>query len=347
MRSCGSGCASRGSHGPDRFELGEGIVVTLVEAETDVDYDLDHVALRSPDPEAAAREWLRFGFSPTDDPRRVEVGGAFLELVEGEPGESERPLLNHLAVLVDEAAPAQHMGARGRGRGRRGEHVRRLRLGAGPRQARVRRAQGKLLAALITVLGAGMAGLVAAARLRELGADVRVHEKGDRPGGSMLLSSGVVWRYRDFEEFRRRCPGGDEALQRLVWERLDEALDWLPVAGEPYDANPLTIGRRFDPGALTDALAARSATSGTATPPPRRGRVIVATGGYPVRLARERGLLVRSNPWSEGDGIALALERGAAEAAERRVLRPGDAGPRAGAGLRPRLTALRPLRAAR
>ena len=42
--------------------------------------------------------------------------------------------------------------------------------------------------------------------------------------------------------------------------------------------------------------------------------MIVATGGYPVRLARERGLLVRSNPWSEGDGIALALERGATEA---------------------------------
>ena len=238
------------------FELGEGIVVTLVEAETDVEYDLDHVALYSPDPEAAAREWLRFGFSPTDDPRRVEVGGAFVELIEGEPGESERPLLNHLAVLVDEAAPAQRHGRRGRGRGRRGEHVRRLRLGAGPRQARVRRAQGKLLAALITVLGAGMAGLVAAARLRELGVDVRVHEKGDRPGGSMLLSSGVVWRYRDFEEFRRRCPGGDEALQRLVWERLDEALDWLPVAGEPLRRRTRSrSGRRFDPGALTAALA--------------------------------------------------------------------------------------------
>jgi len=97
--------------GPDRFELGEGIVVTLVEADTEIEYDLDHVALYSPDPEGAAREWLRFGLSPTDDPRRVEVGGAFVELIEGEPGKSERPLLNHLAVLVDEAAPAQHMGA--------------------------------------------------------------------------------------------------------------------------------------------------------------------------------------------------------------------------------------------
>jgi len=39
----------------------------------------------------------------------------------------------------------------------------------------------------------------------------------------MLLSSGVVWRYRDFDEYRRQCPGGDESLQRLVWERFDEA----------------------------------------------------------------------------------------------------------------------------
>ena len=62
-----------------------------------------------------------------------------------------------------------------------------------------------------------MAGLVAAARARELGAGVALFEKGDRPGGSMLLSSGVVWRYRDFDEFRRQCPNGDAGLQRLIW----------------------------------------------------------------------------------------------------------------------------------
>ncbi len=43
---------------PDVFDVGEGVEVTLVEGDTDVEYDLDHVALRSPDPERAAREWL-------------------------------------------------------------------------------------------------------------------------------------------------------------------------------------------------------------------------------------------------------------------------------------------------
>ena len=95
---------------PDVFDAGEGLQLTLVEGPTDAEYDLDHVALRSPHPEAAARNWLRYGFSSTESPTRVEVGGAFLELVEGNAGDLERPLLNHLGVLVDEAAPAQELG---------------------------------------------------------------------------------------------------------------------------------------------------------------------------------------------------------------------------------------------
>jgi catechol 2,3-dioxygenase-like lactoylglutathione lyase family enzyme len=95
---------------PEVIDVGEDLMLTLVEGETEVEYDLDHVALFSPDPERAARDWLRYGFRATDDATRVEVGGAFLELHEGDPGEPERPLLNHLGVLVDAAAPAQELG---------------------------------------------------------------------------------------------------------------------------------------------------------------------------------------------------------------------------------------------
>jgi succinate dehydrogenase/fumarate reductase flavoprotein subunit len=38
---------------------------------------------------------------------------------------------------------------------------------------------------------------------------------------------------------------------------------------------------------------------------------ILATGGFGARLARERGLLLRANRWSEGDGLAYGLRRGA------------------------------------
>jgi catechol 2,3-dioxygenase-like lactoylglutathione lyase family enzyme len=109
VRDLASARAALPAATPETFEVGEGLVLTLVEGETDIDYDLDHVALLSPDPEAAAREWLRYGFEPAGS-RRVAVGGAHLELVEADVREAERPLLNHLGVLVDQAAPAQELG---------------------------------------------------------------------------------------------------------------------------------------------------------------------------------------------------------------------------------------------
>jgi catechol 2,3-dioxygenase-like lactoylglutathione lyase family enzyme len=88
------------------LELGEGLVVTLVEAPTPVDYDVDHVALFSARPEQTVRDYEALGFrpvEPTNGAPRVEVGGAFVEFHQGEPGDPDRPLLNHLAVLVDSA----------------------------------------------------------------------------------------------------------------------------------------------------------------------------------------------------------------------------------------------------
>lgn len=162
-----------------------------------------------------------------------------------------------------------------------------------------------------------MAGLVAAARARELGTRPVVLEKGSRPGGSMLLSSGVVWRHRSVEDFRADCPDGEEALQRRLVEELDDALDWLeslgaePVARET--GNPLTVGRRYDPRALTDVLV-RSAGEVLLEAPFAEAQVL-ATGGFGARLARERGLLLRASPWSRGDGLDYAVALGAATTA--------------------------------
>jgi succinate dehydrogenase/fumarate reductase flavoprotein subunit len=177
----------------------------------------------------------------------------------------------------------------------------------------------------VFIAGAGMAGLCAAARARQLGVMPTVLEKGDRPGGSMVLSSGVVWRYRSVDEFRRECPKGDVRLQQLIVERLDDALDWLVSLGALLVAaetgNPRTVGRRFDPRGLTDALLRAAGEvqtgHGLGSDPETRPDepLVLATGGFPVRLARERRLAVRSNRWSEGDGLALGLAEGADTAA--------------------------------
>lgn len=181
-----------------------------------------------------------------------------------------------------------------------------------------------------------MAGLAAAVRLRELGASPVVLEKGTRLGGSMLLSSCVVWRFREWEEYRAECPTGDERLQRLVWERLDEAIEWLVSLGVPVvwdeTGNPRTVGKRLDPRGLTDALVRRAGeirVGQTWSDPSdqtdltswsdQTNAFILATGGFQgsaefvTRYIRPAGLLrLRANPWSVGDGLRLGLERGAA-----------------------------------
>jgi succinate dehydrogenase/fumarate reductase flavoprotein subunit len=164
-----------------------------------------------------------------------------------------------------------------------------------------------------------MAGLVAAARLRELGHDAVVREKGTRVGGSMLLSSCVVWRHREWEDFRRECPAGDERLQRVVWERLDDAIAWLESRGAPVvwheTGNPETVGKRFDPRGIVEALAGdvELQADGCAD-----DVTILCTGGFAASselvtryIQPAASLRLRAGPWSEGDGLRFALDRGA------------------------------------
>ena len=170
-----------------------------------------------------------------------------------------------------------------------------------------------------------MAGLVAAARARELGASITVREKGDRPGGSFLYSSGVVWRYRDWDTFRAQCPGGDPELQRAVFDQLDDALAWLESLGAPVvqrgTGNELTAGVRLDPAGTVDILAraAGDVELGKPLQDLPAAPVVLATGGFQgsrelVRryvTTEAASLRLRANPWSTGDGLRLALERGA------------------------------------
>jgi catechol 2,3-dioxygenase-like lactoylglutathione lyase family enzyme len=93
-------------NGTALFDVGE-VRLGLVEAKTETDYDLDHVALLSLDPAGTAARYRDYGFgaaetTPSGAPR-VEVSGAYVEFHEGDPGEPDQPLLNHLAVLVDSA----------------------------------------------------------------------------------------------------------------------------------------------------------------------------------------------------------------------------------------------------
>ena len=245
-----------------------------------------------------------------------------MEFHPGDPGDSDKPLLNHVAVLVDEVDPVI---AEAEKRDIVDNVVDAANTRAvfvwGPERVRIEYVEHKPGFALeVVIAGAGMAGLSAAARARELGATPLVYEKGTRPGGSMLLSSCVIWRFREWDDFRAECPTGDEELQRVVWEQLDDGIAWLESLGAPVvqheTGNPRTIGKRFDPRGLTDTLvrAAGGVRLGESAAEP----TILATGGFQgnAELVAKHihpagSLRLRANPWSSGDGMRYALERGA------------------------------------
>ena len=65
------------------------------------EWDLHHVTLRVPEPARAADELLQLGFAPSAEENAVVAGDKTVYFVSGSNGSVERPLLNHLALLVD------------------------------------------------------------------------------------------------------------------------------------------------------------------------------------------------------------------------------------------------------
>jgi catechol 2,3-dioxygenase-like lactoylglutathione lyase family enzyme len=87
--------------GVARFEGPEGLGLGLTQAQkVEVEYDIDHVVLRVPQPERTAAGLADLGLSP-DGEARLVVGDKAVTLERGDVTEGERPLLNHIALLVD------------------------------------------------------------------------------------------------------------------------------------------------------------------------------------------------------------------------------------------------------
>lgn len=210
---------------------------------------------------------------------------------------------------------------------------------------------GQQLTTDVLVSGGGMAGLCAALAAAERGAKVLVLEKGDRFGGSMYLSNGIVWTFASTGDVRRRIPDGDSALQDLLVSHLRDDLAWLQAQGVALEPERIYLqcGRgRAASGvqmtqALVDALRQRGArllastalqqlsthdgavTGALAFGPEGPVRVearavVLATGGFQGNaelLARyvsphAASMYLRANPWSTGDGLLAALQSGAA-----------------------------------
>jgi catechol 2,3-dioxygenase-like lactoylglutathione lyase family enzyme len=91
--------------GAATFEGPEGVGLGLVEKETDLEYDLDHVVLAVPDPDRAASGFEELGFERRNG--GVAVADKEVRLAAGGKPDPDRPLLNHLALLVDSAGDVE------------------------------------------------------------------------------------------------------------------------------------------------------------------------------------------------------------------------------------------------
>jgi catechol 2,3-dioxygenase-like lactoylglutathione lyase family enzyme len=91
-----------------KFDAPEGLGIGLVAANgaPGPDYDLDHVVLRVPDPDTTAGQLAELGFERNGN-GRLTIADKDVRLERGDAANGERPLLNHIAVLVDSAGEVQ------------------------------------------------------------------------------------------------------------------------------------------------------------------------------------------------------------------------------------------------
>jgi succinate dehydrogenase/fumarate reductase flavoprotein subunit len=202
----------------------------------------------------------------------------------------------------------------------------------------------------LIVVGGGMAGMTAAARVAITGRRVVVVERAPDIGGSAVLSGGHLWTAPTLTAFAAEDPWADQRLAKVLVDGLAGVVDWLRGLGIAIEG-PKRVqhgtGYRFDVGAYIKRCAQLvrragghilpgfvtgqllydgTAVSGLAGHD-RDGSArltapwtVLATGGFqndPGLRGEFFGpaaarMLVRSNPVSTGDGLRLADRVGAA-----------------------------------
>ncbi|MFJ9895464.1 FAD-dependent oxidoreductase [Streptomyces sp. NPDC091280] len=203
----------------------------------------------------------------------------------------------------------------------------------------------------LLVLGGGMAGLSAAARVAAAGGSVALVEKAERTGGSARFA-GFVWTAPTVEEMRRVNPDGDPELAAALLDGFADGVAWIRSLGvdcrPPVPVLGFGRGHQLDTNHYLDTcerlirdrgqqvLTGTSATSLVTENGVVKGADLVLPDGSPRRVEaswtllatggfqgdpdlraehihpRAAGIGLRANPHSRGDGLALGRSAGAA-----------------------------------
>ncbi|QUH06021.1 FAD-binding protein [Saccharopolyspora erythraea] len=203
----------------------------------------------------------------------------------------------------------------------------------------------------LLVIGAGMAGLTAAARAVHHGLSVVVAEAGEDVGGSARFA-GYAWTAPSHDVMAEHNPRGDTALKRALVDRFADGIEWIRSTGvEAKDAQRILsfgMGHQFDTNHYLDTcrhlvtaaggeillrteadhllvedgsvVGAELGSADGAHRTVRARSTMLATGGFQgdVELLRAHvhpnadRMQLRSNPHSRGGGYRLATAAGAA-----------------------------------
>ncbi|MFJ9627033.1 FAD-dependent oxidoreductase [Streptomyces sp. NPDC101175] len=203
----------------------------------------------------------------------------------------------------------------------------------------------------LLVLGGGMAGLSAAARVAAAGGSVVLVEKAERTGGSARFA-GFVWTAPTVEEMRRVNPDGDPELAAALLDGFADGVAWIRSLGvdcrPPVPVLGFGRGHQLDTNHYLDTcerlirdrgqqvLTGTSATSLVTENGVVKGADLVLPDGSPRRVEaswtllatggfqgdpdlraehihpRAAGIGLRANPHSRGDGLTLGRSAGAA-----------------------------------
>ena len=205
----------------------------------------------------------------------------------------------------------------------------------------------------LVVVGAGLAGITAAAAVARAGARVLVLEKAPEIGGNSLLSGANVWTIKDPDQLIRECPQADPELIRALHAGFPRLMDWFREfgvqLGEEAEILGYGLGRHVDFAAYfplaveaveraggrvmtrthvfglvveDGAVVGVEATHEGAPMTARARWVLLAAGGFqadPELTARyihpnAPTMLLRSKRTSTGDTLRAAIEAGAATA---------------------------------
>jgi succinate dehydrogenase/fumarate reductase flavoprotein subunit len=203
----------------------------------------------------------------------------------------------------------------------------------------------------LLVIGAGMAGLSAAGYAAQRGSRVIVAERAPKVGGSAALSGGFLWTATSPERLQLYA-GGRADLGEVVLRNYQRGLEWMRendvtigravsvLHGRGYQVdlarhfrNCTNFVEQHDGHVVLDSVVqslmqdaigrvvGARIQDGDGAIDVKARSTILATGGYQnsaalrARLihphARDR-LLLRTNPYSDGAGMRLAVEAGAA-----------------------------------